>query len=75
MSIFIGWEGVGVISLVLIAWFISREKAALASYYAFIYNRTADFFFLFLILWEIKGQHRLFYLQCNTPLTLNENAG
>jgi len=63
MTIFIGWEGVGIISFVLIAWFISREKAISASFYAFIFNRFADFFFLVLLLWEVRGQHRLFYFQ------------
>ena len=63
MTIFIGWEGVGVISFVLIGWFLSREKAISASFYAFIFNRFADFFFLVLLLWEVGGQHRLFYLQ------------
>ena len=63
MTMFIGWERVGVISFVLIGWFLSREKAISASFYAFIFNRVADFYFLILLLWEIGGQHRLFYLQ------------
>jgi len=72
ITMFIGWEGVGVISFVLIGWFISRERAISASSYAFIFNRFADFFFLILLVWEIGGQHRLFYLQfLNTSPNLN----
>ena len=70
MTMFIGWEGVGAISFVLIGWFMSREKAISASFYAFIFNRFADFFFLVLLLWEIGGQHSLFYLQ----ITRNASA-
>jgi len=61
ITIFIGWEGVGIVSFVLIGWFLRREKAASASYFAFIFNRFADFFFLVLILWEVRGELRLFF--------------
>jgi len=75
ITIFIGWEGVGVISFVLIGWFISREKALSSSFYAFMFNRFADFFFLILLLWEISGQHRLFYLQFRRDFSfLNNNT-
>ena len=65
ITLFVGWEGVGVISFILIGWFIRREKAISASSYAFLFNRFADFFFVILLLWEVGGQHRLFYLQLN----------
>ena len=74
ITMFIGWEGVGAISFILIGWFISREKAISSSFYAFIYNRFADFFFLLLVLWEICGQHRLFYLQLIRDGLLYSNA-
>ena len=74
ITIFIGWEGVGVISFVLIGWFLSREKAISASFYAFIFNRFADYFFLVLLLWEIGGQHRLFYLQLIKDFSYHNNV-
>ena len=63
LTIFIGWEGVGLISFVLIGWFISRERAVSSSYNAFIFNRFADFFFLVLLVWELIRSRSLFYLQ------------
>ena len=63
ITMFVGWEGVGVLSFVLIGWFISRDNAISASFRAFIYNRFADFFFIVLILWEVGGPSSLFYSQ------------
>ena len=74
MTMFIGWEGVGAISFILIGWFMSREKAISASFYAFIFNRFADFFFLILLLWEIGGQHSLFYSQISRNASAYNNV-
>ena len=60
LTMFIGWEGVGVASVILIGWFFSREKANSAAYYALIFNRVSDFFFLYLVLWEVRNQQSFF---------------
>ena len=43
-SIFWGWEGVGVMSFLLIGWFSSRPWAAYGAKKAMLYNRYTDFF-------------------------------
>ena len=55
-SIFLGWEGVGIISFLLIGWFTSREVAIFSSKKAVYYNRVGDFFFFFLVCWEGRSQ-------------------
>jgi NADH-quinone oxidoreductase subunit L len=55
---FLGWEGVGLCSYLLIGfWFGDKEKA-IAGNKAFITNRVGDFGFLmgiFLLFWSLKG--------------------
>ena len=51
---FIGWEGVGLCSYLLIGFWYSDEKKAAAGQKAFIVNRVGDFFF-------ILGMFILFY--------------
>ena len=63
LTMFVGWEGVGIISFVLIGWFIRRHRAISASSSAFLYNRFADYFFFILLLWEMTGSQGLFYVQ------------
>ena len=46
---FVGWEGVGVCSYLLIAFWFERESAASAGKKAFIYNRIGDVGFLLAI--------------------------
>jgi NADH-quinone oxidoreductase subunit L len=43
---FLGWEGVGVCSYLLISFWNQRESAALGGKKAFIYNRVGDFGFM-----------------------------
>jgi NADH-quinone oxidoreductase subunit L len=43
---FLGWEGVGLCSYLLIAFWFERDSAASAGKKAFIYNRIGDFGFL-----------------------------
>ena len=52
-SMFLGWEGVGLISFLLIGWYSSRFWAGEGSKKAILFNRVTDFFFLFLIVLEI----------------------
>ena len=46
---FVGWEGVGVCSYFLVAYWFQRESAASAGKKAFIYNRVGDVGFLLAI--------------------------
>jgi NADH-quinone oxidoreductase subunit L len=54
---FIGWEGVGVCSFLLIGFYFEREDYANAGRKAFVVNRIGDFAFLlgmFLLYWATK---------------------
>jgi len=53
LSIFLGWEGVGLISFLLIGWYSSRSWAGEGSKKAVLFNRLTDFFFLFIIILEL----------------------
>ncbi|AHX10993.1 proton-translocating NADH-quinone oxidoreductase, chain L family protein [Neorickettsia helminthoeca str. Oregon] len=46
LQLFLGWEGVGVCSYLLIGFWFKKESANLASMKAFIVNRIGDFCFL-----------------------------
>ena len=66
-SMFLGWEGVGVISFLLIGWFSSRFWAREGSKKAVLFNRISDFFFLFLIILEIGRPLWVFSLDSSSP--------
>lgn len=68
MRIFLGWEGVGIISFLLIGWFRGREMAIFRRKKAIIYNRVGDFFFVLIILREKKY---LYFLQENLFLNFH----
>ena len=56
---FIGWEGVGLCSYLLIGFWFENEAYATAGRKAFVVNRIGDFAFLlgmFLLWWATKGQ-------------------
>jgi NADH:ubiquinone oxidoreductase subunit 5 (subunit L)/multisubunit Na+/H+ antiporter MnhA subunit len=63
-TIFVGWEGVGVISFILIGWFSSREVAIFRRKKAIFYNRLGDFFFLLLLCWQAVSQGRVLNSGC-----------
>lgn len=46
LQLFFGWEGVGLVSYLLIGFWFDKESAAIGSLKAFIVNRVGDFGFL-----------------------------
>ena len=55
---FIGWEGVGLCSFLLIGFWFENDAYATAGRKAFVVNRIGDFAFLlgmFLLYWAVKG--------------------
>ena len=46
IQLFVGWEGVGLCSYLLIGYWYKKESANLAAFKAFIVNRVGDFAFL-----------------------------
>lgn len=46
LQLFFGWEGVGLVSYLLIGFWFSKESAAEGSFKAFIVNRVGDFGFI-----------------------------
>ncbi|HEX6804038.1 MAG TPA: NADH-quinone oxidoreductase subunit L [Terriglobales bacterium] len=75
LLMFIGWEGVGLASYLLIGFFFLRDSAAAAGKKAFIVNRIGDFGFLialFLIIQHFKSldfQHVFAAVQPYAPET------
>ena len=54
LLMFVGWEGVGLASYLLIGFFFQRDSAAAAGKKAFIVNRIGDFGFLIALFLMIK---------------------
>ena len=49
LQLFFGWEGVGVVSYLLIGFWFDRDSAIFASMKAFLVNRIGDFGFILAI--------------------------
>lgn len=67
---FIGWEGVGLCSYLLIGFYFEKDFAADASKKAFVVNRIGDFCFIlgmFLLFWSLakKGVFTLDFVELN----------
>ena len=77
LLMFIGWEGVGLASYLLIGFFFLRDSAAAAGKKAFIVNRIGDFGFLIALFLLIKHFGSLNFEQLFKSISVlpAENAG
>jgi len=75
LQLIIGWEGIGIISFLLINWWHNRLEANSAAIQAIIYNRIGDTGLIIFIIWATLFSNswnikQIFVLQNNTILWL-----